>query len=180
MKRALLIALAATSLAACATTGGPGAIPPPPMPPNEQPPSASIFRTQDFAWSTVPGHASIQGALGYRFGQVHYGCQGGDVVLTPETLWSRRRMTMLYGSPSAAAVPVATVRARTPSAPSGDYAAFVRHAKCDSANRFSFADLPDGAWFVITLAKPVGAPGEPVAVMRRVETHGGLRNVLLN
>jgi hypothetical protein len=180
MKRALLIALAATSLAACATTEGPGAIPPPPAPPNEQPPSASVFRTRDFAWSTIPGHASIQGALGYRFGQVRYGCQGGDVVLTPETLWSRRRMTMLYGSPSSAAVPVATVRARTPSAPSGDYAAFVRHAKCDAANRFSFADLPDGAWFVITLAKPVGAPGEPVAVMRRVETHGGVRNVLLN
>ena len=47
------------------------------------------------------------------------------MVLTPETLWSRRRMTILYGSPSSAAVPVATVRARTPSAPSGDYAAFV-------------------------------------------------------
>lgn len=182
MKRALFIALAGASLAACATTEGPsGAIPPPPAPPpNEQPPSANVFRQQDFAWSTVPGRASIQGALGYRAGQVRYGCQGGDVVLTPETPWSRRRMTILYGSPVSAAVPVATVRARTPSAPSGDYAAFVRHASCDAANKFTFNGLPDGAWFVITVAKPVGGAGEPVAVMRRVETRGGPKALLLN
>lgn len=182
MKRALLVVLASASLAACATTGGaPGGIPAPPAPPPvDQPPSANVFRPQDFAWSTVPGHAQLQGAMGYRAGQVRYTCQGGDVVLTPETLWSRRRMTILYGSPASAALPVSAVKARTPSAPNGDYAAFVRHAICDSSNRFSFAGLPDGAWFVITLAKPMGTPGEPVAVMRRVETRGGRTVVLLN
>jgi hypothetical protein len=183
MKRALAILLAAASLAACTTTSEApsGGLPPPPPPPRgEQPPSAMVFRPSDFAWSTVPGSASLQGTMGYKAGAVRYSCQGGDVVLTPETLWSRRRMTILYGSGVNAAVPVATVRARTPSAPSGDYANFVRHATCDATNHFSFGGLPDGAWFVITVAKPVGVAGDPVAVMRRIETRGGSRAVLLN
>ncbi len=89
-------------------------------------------------------------------------------------------MIILYGSAISAAVPVALVRARTPSAPSGDYASFVRKVKCDGASRFQFPQLPEGGWFVITVAKPLGSPGEPIAVMRRVETRGGPRFVTLN
>jgi len=176
MKRLLAVVLSAAAVAACNTTSSIG-----PPPPPVEPPSAAVFRPQDFAWSTASGSASIAGALTYRAGQVRYSCNGGDVVLTPETLWSRRRMTILYGSPSSAAVPVDAVRARTPSAPSGDYAAFVRHAPCDQNNRFNFSGLPSGAWFVITVAKPVGAQGASVAVMRRIETRNGqTRNVTLN
>ena len=72
-----------------------------------------------------------------------------------------------------AAQPLEIVRARTPSAPSGDYASYVRKTTCDDQNRFSFKGLPDGAWFVITLARPENG-GEAVAVMRRVETHGAV------
>jgi hypothetical protein len=182
MKRILLILLAGASLAACATTEGPTGGPPPPPtpPPGESPPSAAVFRAQDFAWSTVPGRAALTGTLGYHVGQTRYTCQGTDVVLTPETPWSRRRITVLYGSPNNAAVPVETVRARTPSAPSGDYAVFVRKATCDGQNHFAFTGLPDGTWFVITVAKPADGTGAPVAVMRRVETRGGAKVVLLN
>ena len=101
------------------------------------------------------------------------------MILTPETAWSRRRMIILYGSATAAAVPVSIVRARTPSAPSGDYARYVRKTTCDETNHFSFLGLPDGAWFVITVGKPVDGSGEGVAVTRRVETHGGPRSVTL-
>jgi hypothetical protein len=178
MKRLLAIALSSAALAACETTShGPHG--PPPPPPSEGP-SATVFRPQDFAWSTATGSGEIQGVLGYKVGSSRFTCQGGDVVLTPETPWSRRRMTILYGSPSNAAVPVSTVRARTPSAPSGDYASFVRHATCDAGNRFSFAGLPDGGWFVITVAKPMAGAGDPVAVMRRIETRGGRASVVLN
>ena len=65
------------------------------------------------------------------------------------------------------------VRARTPSAPVGDYSAFIRKATCDSASRFSFSGLPDGAWYAIVVAKPVGGGGPGIAVMRRVETRDG-------
>lgn len=169
---ALVSGLALVS--ACAPTLGPpppGGYRPPPPPP---PPSATQFRAEDFGWSARPGQGRIDGRLVYRQGRLAYSCSGTSVILTPETMWSRRRMTILYNSPDRAALPASEVRARTPSAPSGDYSAFVKRATCDSANRFSFAGLPNGAWFVIAIAKPQGgAAGSDIAVMRRVEIRGG-------
>ena len=167
--RTLAFAAAAALLSACAPTLGP----PPPPPFREAPPSASVFRPGDFSWSAVPGKGRIQGRLAYQTGGVRYSCQGMSVILTPETLWTRRRMTILYNSPERAALPVDEVRARTPSAPNDDYSAFVRRATCDAASRFSFSNLPDGSWFVITVAKPVAATGETMAIMRRVTVRGG-------
>lgn len=166
--RLLPLAAAAALLTACATPG-----PPPPPPFKESPPSASVFRPGDFSWSAVPGYGRVEGRLAYHEGPVRYTCQGMTVVLTPETLWTRRRMTILYKSPERAALPADEVRARTPSAPNDDYSAFVRRTTCDAASRFAFTGLPDGAWFVITVAKPVGGQGETMAIMRRVTTRGG-------
>jgi hypothetical protein len=179
MKRVMLMVLFAALLAGCgevpmgpAETGGP------PPPPNGYAPA--VFRARDFAWSTAPGPASIIGALTYSAGPVRYTCEGEDVILTPQTDWTRRRMIVLYGSPFNAAVPVDVVRSRIPSAPSGDYVRFVHKTTCDAQNRFSFADLPDGNWFVITVGRPIGSRAGQVAVMRRVETRGGRRFVNLN
>lgn len=172
MSRALSLAALAVStglLAACQTTGSV------PAPPNAMPPSASVFRPGDFSWSAVPGKGRIEGQLAYRGSTGgRYTCSGAGVVLTPETLWSRRRMTILYNSPDRAALPADEVRARTPSAPSGDYSAFVRRTTCDANDHFSYSGLPNGAWFLITVAKPVaGTKGPDMAVMRRVEIRGG-------
>jgi hypothetical protein len=77
-------------------------------------------------------------------------------------------------------VPADLVRSRMADAPRGDYARFARRARCDDTSHFAFSGLPDGGWFVITIAKPLGGgPGPTVAVMRRVETHGGKRLVTL-
>lgn len=172
MKHVYLPVLAALALTACAeTSGGPSAIAPPQVETSST--AGNVFAPQDFAWSTASGTGEIIGALTYHRGSVRYGCEGGDVLLTPETAWSRRRMLILYGSAASAAIPVSIVRARTPSAPTGDYARFVRRTHCDAANHFTFTGLPDGAWFVITVGKPVGGDGEAIAVTRRVETHGG-------
>ncbi len=171
--------LAAFALAACTDTPlalGPSAGPEV----NYLPPSSAAFRPQDFAWSIEEGRASIAGVLTFHAGDIRYGCAGGDVILTPETPWSRRRMTILYGSPAAADVPVSVVRARESSGPKDDYARYVKKATCGEDNRFHFTGLPPGAWFVITLAKPIDGAGEPVAVMRRIETREGPRSVILN
>lgn len=172
MSRALSLAALVVStglLAACQTTGSV------PAPPNATPPSASVFRPGDFSWSAVPGKGRIEGQLAYRGAEGgRYTCSGAGVVLTPETLWSRRRMTILYNSPDRAALPADEVRARTPSAPSGDYSAFVRRTTCDANDHFSYSGLPNGAWFLITVAKPVaGSKGPDMAVMRRIEIRGG-------
>jgi len=160
------LALAAATLAACA--GGPGA----PLP-TRTPPGPVEFRPSDFAWSQAPGRNRIDGRLVYRQGPARFTCSGSGVVLTPETPWTRRRMSILYASAQAAALPADEVRARTPSAPNADYSGFVRTTTCDADSRFAFSGLPDGAWFVIAMARPTSGQGPSMAIMRRVVTRGG-------
>jgi hypothetical protein len=170
-----LACVAALALGACADqAAGPVA------PAVSIQPGATTFNARDFAWSTARGTGAIEGELAYHPGGVRYACRGRDVILTPETAWSRLRMEILYGSSTSATVPLTIVRARTPSASSGDYASYVRKTTCNEDDRFIFEGLPDGAWFVITLARPLDGAGEAMAVMRRVETHGAPRAVTLN
>ena len=146
------------------------------------PPSglASDFRADDFAWSARTGSGAIAGSLGFRTPASRYTCQGGDVILTPETAWTRRRMFILYGSPVAAAVPLDIVRARTPSAPSGDYARFAKKAVCDGDRPVQFHRAAGRRLVRDYPRKASRRAGEPIAVMRRVETRGSLRSVTLN
>lgn len=166
----LLAALFLTSaVAACAPTLGPpppGYVPPPA-------PGEPGFRASEFAWSQASGGNSIVGRLTYARGQTHYSCQGASVILTPETPWSKRRMEVLYLSSERAALPAEEVRARTADAPPGDSSPFIKRTVCDAQERFSFAHLPAGAWYVITIAKPTRGGGPSLALMRRVVTRGG-------
>lgn len=160
----------AALLAACETTTG--ALPAPPPGPG----SAARFRLEDFAWSDGAGRSAVAGKLVYRQGQGRYTCAGASVILTPETPWTRERMLVLYRSDERAALPTDDVRARTPSAPPGDdYSSFIRRTACDPQDRYSFANVPAGAWYAITTARPVGGkPDAPtIAVMRRIVTSGG-------
>jgi hypothetical protein len=133
----------------------------------------SVFRAGDFAWSQQPGRNTLAGSLGHA-GPVRYSCAGATVVLTPETPWATRRMTVLYKSSQRAALPADDVRSRQNQAPPGDSNPYVKRAVCDAADHFNFVGLPDGAWYVVTIAKPAaGFSGPTLAVMRRVTTHGG-------
>jgi len=156
-------------VSACAPTLGP------PPPHGSPPPSGdAAFRAKDFAWAQVPGRNALMGRLNFRLGAVSYSCNGATVVLTPETPWSRRRMSVLYKSDVRSALPADEVRARTPQAPPGDSGPFIKRTTCDAADHFSFTGLPDGAWYLVTIAKPApGGAGASMAFMRRVVTRGG-------
>lgn len=173
-RAARLIAAAALSslAAACATPSGgpPPQISGPPPPPE---PDSTPFKPQDFAWAQAKGKSQLAGRVTYAEGQTKYTCAGAQVILTPETPWVKRRMEIMYKSADRSAMPSAEVRARTPLAPQGDSAPFIKRAVCDTNNRFSYAGLADGAWYVITIARPVGKAGDSVALMRRVVTKGG-------
>jgi len=165
------IAVAALA-AACSSTPGPapggGSSPPPTVSGTAQ------FSAGDFAWSQRIGGNIIAGKVAYRQGAVRYTCAGSAVVLTPETPWSTRRMAALYGSAERAALPADEVRRRTPSAPAGDAGPYVKRTTCDEADQFAFGSLPDGAWYAITIVRPVGASGGgTVALMKRIVVRGG-------
>ena len=153
---------------ACAPSLGP---PPPSAPPVVL--GSATFSAADFAWSQRAGANVIAGRVAYKQGSTRYSCAGASVVLTPETGWSARRMAALYGSTERAALPSDEVRARTPRAPQGDAGPFVRRTTCDDAEQFAFGALPDGAWYAITVVKPVGSSGANIALMKRVVVRGG-------
>lgn len=165
----------AVLVSACTPSLGP---PPPGGPVSQLPPppmsGSAAFSAKDFAWSQRPGANVIAGRVTYRQGGTRFTCAGSAVVLTPETAWSTRRMAALYGSSERAALPTDEVRARTPSAPAGDAGPFVKRTNCDDADQFAFGGLPDGAWYAITVARPLGAPNAPtVALMKRIVVRGG-------
>ena len=183
MKPIIGVILAALALAACAETPGgtftpvPVGAPPPPPPPYAPPSNPDAFRDADFAWSTGAGDGKIVGVMSFKSdAAAHYTCQA--VLLAPETPWSRARMRMLYLSTTSADIPSDDVKSRTSSEHAAQYGRYVRQAPCDATGHFAFSGLPDGAWYVITVATPVGG-GVRMAVMRRVETHGDTAHVVL-
>lgn len=169
----LTLSFALLLLAGCASTEGAppptaGASPPP------RAPQSSAFRLSDFAWSTAPGRGQIAGQLAFHPNGTTYSCASAGVVLTPETPWVRARMMILYRSADAATLPAEEVRGRTPPERNQDYSNFVRRAACDANGQFSFSGLPDGAWYAITVARPVQpATGREMALMRRVVVRNG-------
>ena len=158
----------AGSLAACAPTLGP-----PPPHTSATPGGSANFRAADFAWSQVPGPNGLAGRLAFKQGAASYSCANASVILTPETPWSRRRMSVLYKSDTRSALPSDEVRARTPQAPPGDSGPYIKRTTCDASSHFTFSSLPDGAWYAVTIGRPVGGQGGNMAFMRRVTTRGG-------
>jgi hypothetical protein len=167
------LALAAGLLAACESAPitppplSPRAPPPPPPPPSP---------AEEFAWSTVPGNNSLTVTLAYQpaAGQV-WGCSGLAEALMPETSYSRSRIAALYGSAERAVQTVGEVRTRSAANPGADYGQFVKTAACDAQNVASFANLPNGAYFIIAQVRPPRPPGAApeMVIMQRIELSGG-------
>jgi hypothetical protein len=167
MRNLTLLAVAsALVLTGCETTSTPA---PPAAPSAVSPP----FSAPAFAWSQKAGKNTISGSVTYRAGGTRFTCAGTSVVLTPETPWSRHRMQFLYGSTEQSALPADEVRTKTRQAPPGDSTPFIKRATCDNADQFIFTNLPDGNWYAITVARPLGATEGGMALMRRVSTKGG-------
>jgi hypothetical protein len=173
MKR-LLALLPLVALAGC--VGTPRYAPPPPVS------SSATVRAEDFAWSTGEGVNTVTGSVAHRArpGAAPWTCAGGSVGLTPETEYSRRRVSALYGSTRRAVLPAQLVRSRAVEQAAEDYSRYIRSARCDAEGRFTFTGLPDGGWFVIAQAKPAAGTDQQdaLAVMQHVETRGG-RTVVL-
>ena len=86
-------------------------------------------------------------------------------------------MEILYQSGDHATLPLADVRARTPPERNQAYDQFVKRATCDATGKFSFANLADGDWYVISVIRPApggaAAAAGDMAVMRHVVIKNG-------
>ena len=179
MNRNLLAVSICAALGACATVYP--LAPPPPPPAEEAPPPPAPFAARDFQWSTERGSASIHVQVAFSRDNQHFSCAGQQVVLMPETPYSRSRMATLYGSDQRAALPVTEVRSRQGARPSSDLTPFIRRAACDGQDRFGFEGLPAGGWYVIVAVQPTSGGGEQMALMIHVRTRAGLtRSVLMD
>jgi hypothetical protein len=162
--------LSLTALAACETHGGP----PPPMHGPPPPGAATHYDSRDFAWSQRSGQNTISGRVALHTKTAGaFTCAGGSVAITPETPYSSARTMRLYGSVQHATATVESVRDRSAGDGPPPYANYVRSTTCDGDGHFAFTSLPDGAWFLITRAKPVRGEGPPLVIMKRVEARGG-------
>jgi hypothetical protein len=173
---ALLLLTACES--APATSGPAGKTPPAPIVQGAPPPPSGggtmEFRAADFAWSQATGTGAIIGQVTHKAGGQQFGCVDQGVILSPETAWVKRRMEILYLSSDNATLPAADVRARTPPERNADYNAFVKRATCDATGRFTFTNLPDGTWYVISVIRSgPGVTAGEMAVMRRVVIRNG-------
>ena len=160
--------IAAAGLASTALIAALAACAPTTYSPRTPIPAAAVFNENEFAWSQRGGQAGIEGRVDYRQNGVAFTCSG-SAGLTPDTPYTRQRFAALYGSTDRAAVPAAVVRARTVADANANYVTYVRDTQC-RAGRFQFDGLPDGGWFVIA---PVKADGDPIVLMRHVQTRGG-------
>lgn len=160
--RPLSFVLVVLALAGCQTAPGP---PPPPAPPPPTPPH------NEFAWSQAAGDNTILGQGVWRHEGRRFTCADKLAELTPTTPYTRQRMVQLYGSDQKAVRSVAEVKARFSAQPGRDYRSYIRTTTCDAQGRFSFRDLPAGAWFVI--AHGATRDGGDALAMQRVDVFGG-------
>ncbi len=186
MIKRLLAACMALGLVGCASHGaGPPMLrpanAPPPPPPEVVGPDG--FRPSEFAWSTAVGANSIVGRVTHKGKSGGWSCAGQSAGLTPQTRYSTKRISLLYGSADKAVASVDSVRARNAANPGGDYSQFSRSTTCDAQSAFAFKSLPDGGYFLfvrVTSRKPGAAKEGGTVMMQRIEVHGGdVRQVIL-
>src|SRR3546814_1101321 len=98
-----------------------------------------------FFFSSKNRHTRCALVTGVQTCALPISCAGASVILTPETPWSRARMSVLYKSDTRSALPANNVRARTSQAPPGDSEPYIKRTRCDADDNFRFTGLPEGA-----------------------------------
>jgi len=178
MRKAVVLAL--FGLSACATMSGE---------PIYYPPQSVSFNPAEVAWATATGNNTVSGNAVMRTvgGDVRT-CAGTEAFLVPVSAYSTERMQiMFYGATDRGYAP-ANELMQFPDSPPG-FSESNRRTTCDSQGDFIFTDVPDGAYYVISMVTWGALQGSGYftytatqggAVMQRVEVAGGqTRRVVL-
>jgi hypothetical protein len=94
-------------------------------------------------------------------------CAGNRVLLVPATAYFREAFWHLI---------VSRREAQPPETVYPSLKSMIRRAECDAEGKFSFSEVPDGAWFVLT---QVNAPDGGVLIGELALSNAGAATVLL-
>lgn len=159
MKR-LTVLLLTTSLAACA-----GALVT----------LTTQFNSADVAWAAGKGKNGVSGQAFLRQqGGGVVTCASEEVTLVPVSPYATERIMARYGNTTSGSAGFLFSN-RLPE-PDASYMTSIRTAHCDAQGNFSFTDLPDGDYYVVT--KVVWTVGnnifpEGAGLMQKVSLHDG-------
>lgn len=114
------------------------------------------------------GKNGIRGrAFVTRSGDVVVTCAGNRVLLLPATSYFREMFWHMI---------VAGSEPNPPAKPHPGLKRMIRRAECDAQGRFSFSDVPDGTWFVLT---QVSAEGGGLLITETTVRNGVTPQILL-
>lgn len=122
---------------------------------------------------TRPGVNMISGsALIRQNGGGVVTCAGLPILLVPQTAYARERVTAIYGNAQRGYNPVTRRITFTPD-PS-TYMQMTRETLCDAQGNFSFPDVADGSFYVISVINwTVGYAAQGGSLMQAVSVNGG-------
>lgn len=132
----------------------------------------SSFNAQEARELTRPGVNIVSGsALIRQNGGGVVTCAGLEILLIPKTAYATERMRAIYGNTDRGYNPVYRQIKFTPEVP--EYLSTHRATVCDAQGHFSFDDVADGSFFVVSqIVWNVGAP-QGGAVMQAITVRGG-------
>ncbi|WP_146180674.1 hypothetical protein [Pseudomonas sp. HMWF032] len=132
----------------------------------------SSFNAQEARELTRPGVNIVSGsALIRQNGGGVVTCAGLQVLLIPKTAYAAERMRVIYGNTERGYNSVYRQVAFNPEIP--EYQSINRSTLCDAQGHFSFDDVADGSFFVVSqIVWNVGGP-QGGAVMQAVTVRGG-------
>jgi hypothetical protein len=134
---------------------------------------ATPIAPSEVEWARKSGANTVSGSALIKAGGTSHTCAGQSANLIPESAYARARMTAIFGNASkgmrAASVGAVKFERDDPL-----YVSTLRTTRCDASGNFSFARVPDGAWYVTSSVKWQGASQvEGGSMMERVDVRGG-------
>lgn len=165
MKHAAVIVGLSLAVAGCAQFGQSG---------QQQAALSKPISQSEIDWSKRSGRNTVSGLAVMRSanGERHT-CSEQSANLIPDSPYARARMEAIFGSTEKG------TRAASRGAVKFErddplYVSSLRTTRCDAQGSFSFAQVPDGIWYVTTSIKWQGASQvEGGSVMQRVDVRGG-------
>ncbi|WP_123812187.1 hypothetical protein [Ottowia oryzae] len=137
------------------------------------------FNLEEAKAMLKPGKNSISGsAMMRQAGGGVVTCAGEEVNLVPETEYANQRIGKAYGSTDRGYINVYQARIQIANPPG--YLESTLKTRCDPQGKFTFKNVGDGNWFVVTgVIWLVGYSTEGGMLMERISLKGGQNHEII-